>query len=310
MIKNVVFILEIFLIEKMNQGIKLLPEFDAPAHVGEGWQFGEKLGLGKLVLCLAKEPSSDYCLEPPCGQFNVVNDNVYEVLADVYKDMAELFRSDMFHMGGDELKFKCWNETEEIVDYLVKTGRGRSDDDFFDLWSMFQNRSLAKLDQAYNRKQPVILWTNHMTDHGRAIKYLDPERYIIQVWTTAHDSTIKEVYEQGYRLILSNYDALYFDCGYGSWVGNGANNWCSPYIGWQKVYENSPRSIIEHFHLDYKKEQILGSEAALWTEQVFVVSVIIFQRLNMIFAHFKMIFQNFKSFFFSEFLSIYSWVFI
>ena len=31
------------------RGVKIVPEFDAPAHVGSGWEWGEKFGLGKLV---------------------------------------------------------------------------------------------------------------------------------------------------------------------------------------------------------------------------------------------------------------------
>lgn len=60
----------------------------------------------------------------------------------------------------------------------------------------------------------------------------------------------------------------YLDCGYGQWVGQGPNNWCSPYIGWQKVYENSPRKLIEGFGLKFDSKQVWGGEAALWTEQV------------------------------------------
>lgn len=59
----------------------------------------------------------------------------------------------------------------------------------------------------------------------------------------------------------------YFDCGYGQWVGEGPNNWCSPYIGWQKVYENSPRKLIENFNLTFTPSKVWGGEAALWTEQ-------------------------------------------
>lgn len=54
---------------------------------------------------------------------------------------------------------------------------------------------------------------------------------------------------------------------FGAWVGTG-NNWCSPYIPWQTVYENTPEKIVSGLDLemDYTK-LILGSEAALWTEQ-------------------------------------------
>ena len=112
------------------------------------------------------------------------------------------------------------------------------------------------------------LWTIGLTEDGHANRFLDPSRYIIQIWTTATDQSIAELYKQGYKLIMSNYDAWYLDCGYGAWVGDAPNNWCSPYIGWQKVYENSPRKLIVNFNVTYDEKQILGGEAALWSEQV------------------------------------------
>ena len=48
----------------------MLPEFDAPAHVGNGWQFAEEKHpeWGKLAVCVNKEPWQEFCVEPPCGQ--------------------------------------------------------------------------------------------------------------------------------------------------------------------------------------------------------------------------------------------------
>lgn len=83
----------------------------------------------------------------------------------------------------------------------------------------------------------------------------------LQIWTTGNDPKIIDLLDRGYNVILSNYDALYLDCGFGSWVGEG-NNWCSPYIGWEKVYKNG----FTHFDPKYRP-QFLGGEAALWSEQ-------------------------------------------
>ena len=182
--------------------------------------------------------------------------------------MSEVFQSDVFHMGGDEVKMKCWNEDANITDWLIAHNYGTDQAAYMRLWSYFQNRSLEKLDEAFGRQQPVVLWTSALTQGKYAAQYLDPGRYIIQFWDVAKDRSIADLYKQGYKLIMSNYDSLYLDCGYGSWIGDSPNNWCSPYIGWQQIYENSPKKIIEHFKLEYKRAQFLGGEAALWTEQV------------------------------------------
>lgn len=62
------------------RGVKIVPEFDEPAHVGFGWEWGPSAGLGNLVVCLNEDPWYDLCLQPPCGQLNIVNDNVYVML--------------------------------------------------------------------------------------------------------------------------------------------------------------------------------------------------------------------------------------
>jgi hexosaminidase len=92
-------------------------------------------------------------------------------------------------------------------------------------------------------------------------QYLDVNRYIIQIWTTADEPKNLQFFSRGHKVIVSNYDALYLDCGFQGWVTDGLN-WCSPYIGWQKIYDNRMEKIAG----DYVS-QVLGAEANLWTEQ-------------------------------------------
>ncbi|XP_063598449.1 chitooligosaccharidolytic beta-N-acetylglucosaminidase-like [Penaeus indicus] len=251
------------------RGIRVLPEFDAPAHVGNGWQWGEADGLGKLAVCVNQEPWQSYCVEPPCGQLNIVNDNTYIVLGQIYKEMVRLFGPlDLFHYGGDEVNLNCWNTTEEIVKHMEEQGRGRDADAYYKLWSDFQASSYGLLTTANSGRQiPGILWTSHLTEEGRADQYLDKDHYIIQIWTTGTDKLIGELLQKKFRVIFSNYDHWYLDCGFGAWVGEG-NNWCSPYKGWQKVYDNSPHAIATNLTGSPQSDLILGGEAALWSEQV------------------------------------------
>ena len=57
-----------------------MPELDAPAHSGNGYQWGEEEGLGKLAVCVNKGPWEKFCVEPPCGQMNLANPNLYDVV--------------------------------------------------------------------------------------------------------------------------------------------------------------------------------------------------------------------------------------
>lgn len=156
--------------------------------------------------------------------------------------MLKQFNPPLFHMGGDEVHFGCWNSTESIVEWMQnEQGWGNSEEDFVKLWTMFQNESLARLYKQAGKEIPVILWTSTLTQK-EYLANLPKDKYIIQIWTTGTDPQVSNLLNNGYRVILSNYDALYFDCGFAGWVTDG-NNWCSPYIGWQKVYENKPAKI-------------------------------------------------------------------
>lgn len=250
------------------RGVRIVPELDGPAHVGEGWQWAQHQNA---TVCFKAEPWKNYCVEPPCGQLNPTSDFVYNVLQGIYADMEKVFDSDYFHMGGDEVNFNCWNTTEQIVHWMHAKNIQRDANGFHQLWSMFQNRSLQMLDSVSKREHPVILWTSSLTEVGQVDKYLNKSRYIIQIWTTGQDKVIAELVRKGFKVIFSNYDALYLDCGFGAWIGEG-NNWCSPYIGWQKVYGNDPMKLLTSLGVNLETEKgvkslVLGEEATLWTEE-------------------------------------------
>ncbi|KAK2720671.1 chitooligosaccharidolytic beta-N-acetylglucosaminidase-like isoform X2 [Artemia franciscana] len=250
------------------RGVRIIPEIDAPAHAGNGWQWGSEYGLGDLALCVNESPRSQgACYDPPCGILNPVNNYTYDVLESIYFDLMQALNPDMFHMGGDEVRFNCWNNTNEITEWMTLNGLSRTEEDFFHLWKYFQNTSLQRVDNVFGRDTPVILWTSSLTDQVAVNGHLDPGRYIIQVWSGSRDFTIPRLYYTGYRLIFSNVDAWYLDCGYGSWVGDGLNS-CAPYKSWQVMYDNDLDYLMRGFGIRPDPGKILGGEAAMWSEQV------------------------------------------
>lgn len=107
---------------------------------GYGYQWGKEDGLGELVVCLDKEPWYDFCVEPPCGQLNIVNENVPEVIGDIFTNMMEVFDKDIFHMGGDEVDFRCYNSTPEVTEYMKQNNLSLDAKGFYDLWGGFQEK--------------------------------------------------------------------------------------------------------------------------------------------------------------------------
>ncbi|KAK3908108.1 Chitooligosaccharidolytic beta-N-acetylglucosaminidase [Frankliniella fusca] len=329
----------------LSRGVRLLPELDAPAHVAAGWGWGRAAGLGELVVCAAQQPWARYCIEPPCGQLNPANPNVYRVLAALFHDMLKDFYdaaapgspAPYFHMGGDEVHLGCWNSSREVVDYMSRAlGRPkRRKEDFIALWGHFQARATQALDRAQQalsqpgesatdaplpdvdvevegngqgnsvrrRREdadpdattfpstflgvpdgdadnvdypledravkvdgegmPVILWTSELTAANVVEKYLDKNRYVIQLWLRAGDPLARDLVSKGYRVIVSTKDAWYLDHGFGNWKGNSTSGY--GYHPWQVAYDNDPLAGLEG--LPGATRQVLGGEAAMWGEQ-------------------------------------------
>lgn len=239
------------------RGIRIIVEIDVPGHVGESW-FQKN-----LTSCYSSRPTEVCKGARPCGQLDPSKDEVYQVLEDIYRELNEIMEGmSIIHMGADEVFVECWNASASLQNWMLARGGDLSNDDFMNLWGYFQENAINSLDKATKSEIPVILWTSTLTVEPWLTKFLKKSRYIIQVWTKGNDKEVTHLLEEGYSLILSNYDALYLDCGFGSWVRDG-NNWCSPYIGWQKVYDNRMEQIAG----DYVG-QVLGAEGTLFSEQV------------------------------------------
>ena len=265
------------------RGVRVIPELDQPAHVGNGWNFP---GAEDFTVCVNVEPWYDYCVEPPCGQLNPSKQEIYDILEDLYEEFLDMFNFDSFHMGADEIHIGCWNTSDSIKRYLTDNGKGLEEADFIELWREFQEKSSGRLKKVAKNvpDMDIIVWTNHLTK-PEYIHNLPKDIYTVQIWTDGSDTKdpqIKLLADKGYKMIFSNYDKTYLDCGYGAWVGEG-NNWCSPYKGWQLQYGNDLYKMLTDRDVvlsEDVKEQVLGGEVNMWSEQTdsFSVEAKIFPR--------------------------------
>ncbi|XP_060658402.1 probable beta-hexosaminidase fdl isoform X2 [Drosophila nasuta] len=232
-------------------GVQVLLELDAPAHAGNGWDWGPKRGLGELAMCINQQPWSFYCGEPPCGQLNPKNNHTYLILQRLYEEFLQLSGpTDIFHLGGDEVNLDCWAQ------YF-------NDTDLRGLWCDFMLQSNARLKLANGNVPPkyVAVWSSALTN----TKCLPNSQFVVQIWGGSTWQENYDLLDNGYNVIFSHVDAWYLDCGFGSWRATGEAA-CSPYRTWQNVYKHRP---WERMRLDKKRrKQVLGGEACMWTEQV------------------------------------------
>nr|AAL28585.1 HL07462p [Drosophila melanogaster] len=232
-------------------GVQVIPEIDAPAHAGNGWDWGPKRGMGELAMCINQQPWSFYCGEPPCGQLNPKNNYTYLILQRIYEELLQhTGPTDFFHLGGDEVNLDCWAQ------YF-------NDTDLRGLWCDFMLQAMARLKLANNGVAPkhVAVWSSALTN----TKCLPNSQFTVQVWGGSTWQENYDLLDNGYNVIFSHVDAWYLDCGFGSWRATG-DAACAPYRTWQNVYKHRP---WERMRLDKKrKKQVLGGEVCMWTEQV------------------------------------------
>lgn len=204
---------------------QVIPEIDAPAHAGNGWEWGPKKGLGDLSLCINQQPWKFYCGEPPCGQLNPKNNNTYLILQKLYEELLNLTGpTDYFHLGGDEVNLECWGQ------YFNET-------DLRGLWCDFMLQVMNRLKIANKNVMPkfVGVWSSGLT----STRCLPKSQTAVQVWGGSTWTENYDLIENGFNVIISHVDAWYLDCGFGSWrqTGDAA---CSPYRTWQNVYKHRP----------------------------------------------------------------------
>ncbi|XP_062542125.1 probable beta-hexosaminidase fdl isoform X2 [Armigeres subalbatus] len=233
------------------RGIQVIPEIDAPAHAGNGWDWGPKHNLGDLSLCINQQPWSYYCGEPPCGQLNPKNNNTYLILQKLYEELLELTGPlDYFHLGGDEVNLECWQQHFNESDMRT-------------LWCDFMQQAYHRLQIANKGVAPkmVAVWSSGLTNYP----CLSKSSFAVQVWGGSKWQENYQLISAGFNLVISHVDAWYLDCGFGSWRST-AEGACSPYRNWQTVYKHRPWDEMKLTSLQMR--QILGGEACLWTEQV------------------------------------------
>lgn len=238
----------------IQRGIEVIFEIDTPGHFGVA-----ALSHPDLITGWGAAPWTTYCAEPPCGQLRLneskVDPFLDKLMADILPRVAPY--SSYFHTGGDEVNFNEYN-----LDPSVGTN------DSAVIVPLIQN--FIDKHHARVRKAGLVpmVWEEIPASYNVTIG----DDVVVQSWLG--DAAIKSLTAQGHKVISSNYNYWYLDCGRGQWLNFAEGDsyeenypfkdWCDPYKNWRLVYSYDPRAGLT----DEEAELVLGGEVGAWAETI------------------------------------------
>lgn len=187
--------------------------------------------------------------------FNIADPRVIQFLEDVLTEVFALFPGKVVHIGGDEVKFDAWKNSEMMLDLMKKEGLSSP----ADLQIYFTNRISQFIDGTGHR---MMGWNEILGDNihewqdaaDMHVKQKLANSAVIHFWKGSLELINKAV-SNGYDVVNSYHAQTYLDYDY---IG----------IPLSKAYAFDP--IPEGLDPKYISK-ILGSGCQMWSEWISTV---------------------------------------
>jgi hexosaminidase len=163
------------------RGIRVVPEFDVPAHATSFIVAYPDLGSSDEEITLER----GWGVKDPV--LNPANDFTYKFLDQLFEEMTRLFPDSYFHIGGDENNGKHWAANQDIQKFMQENDIA----DKHELQTYF-NKQVLKILTKYNKK--MIGWDEILQPDL-------PKESIIHSWRGT--KYLVEAARNGYQTILS-----------------------------------------------------------------------------------------------------------
>ncbi|KPM43625.1 hypothetical protein AK830_g2911 [Neonectria ditissima] len=242
----------------VHRGVEVVMEIDMPGHIGV-----VELAYKDLIVAYNEKPYQWWCAEPPCGAFRMNSTDVYDFLDKLFEDLLPRIApyTAYFHTGGDEL-----NKNDSMLDPDI---RSNDTEVLAPLLQTFLDYAHGKVHDA---GLTPLVWEEMITQWNMTLG----DDVVVQSWLGG--SAVKDLAEAGHKVIDSDYNFWYLDCGRGQWLNfdNGEafqtfypfNDWCGPSKSWRLVYSHDPVAGLSK----EAAKRVLGGEVAVWTETIDAVN--------------------------------------
>jgi len=221
--------------------VEIIPEIDLPGH--------SKAAIASYpdILC---DLTGDVELSIQGVSNNVwcaSYEKNYEMLEDIVREMVQLFPSQYFHVGGDEVVTSQWASCTRCKAFMHEHNM----EDPIEMQSYFVQR----MQQILNKFGKTLVGWNEIMEGGE----LDREKTVVHAWQNA--DKIKEAAAAGYRVIAQPAQYCYLDMKHTP--QERGMTWAAIFDV-DKVYSFDP---IETAGLDQTEaSRVLGVQGGLWSE--------------------------------------------
>ncbi|BDD12799.1 hypothetical protein FUAX_52310 (plasmid) [Fulvitalea axinellae] len=210
-----------------ERGIRVVPEFDVPGHATAWLITYPEIGSNDTTYTIQRYAGIfDPTLDP-------TNERTYEILEEVFSEIAPLFPDAYFHIGGDENEGKHWDANEKIQAFM----KSNNLKDNHALQTHFNKRLLTILEKLDKK----------MMGWDEILQPALPKTAVIQSWRGLE--SLHNAAKGGYMTLLSN--GFYIDV-----LKPASHHYAT---------EPLPEG---HGLTPEQTKNIVGGEATMWSELV------------------------------------------
>ena len=250
-----------------ERGIRIVPEFDMPAHTASWGR-----GYPELIVNCSQLVEQDGNNQVPMREhgidligMNPLDAKTYAFVANVLQDVFNAFDDLYIHIGGDEVSKECWETNPAIRHWIETNGSTHASN----LQAYFVNRILPFITgtstsantpasegpAAFTKKKIPMGWdeildlgdpTMHGNANGQDVVHL-PKGTIIQWWRGWVPNVIEKAKKRQFHVVQS----------YPYYLDHLNEDWVTMY-----------KARLSYQEEDATGDVLIGGEACMWSEHL------------------------------------------
>ena len=291
-----------------QRAIKIMPQISFPSHARAAIKAMDQR-YENLQVHENKDEIKSYQLSDPDDQSKYrsaqnYNDNIicicqesaYHFYEKVVDEILAMYKEaevpiDLFSIGADELPYGVWTASPICQDFIANNTLGISNVN--DLYQYNLKRIKFILEK---RNLTMAGWEDILLDHSEKSQeetQIKSEHFNYEVipyvwnnsWGEGREDMIYKFANLGFKTVMSNSSAFYFDMTDDKDMENFGLNW-SGYVDYRDAWGTDPENVFANYSLNKKhgitpqyiaqkeklqankKNNLLGVQSQLWTETV------------------------------------------